>query len=639
MTPDEADIVRQLTQDLYACRSEIKRLNARVSELKGTLSYRLMAPIRLFKRLFHSVRKRLINRAFASRKLKSLREDYSAWISLYDQLGPADIALIRQRISEWPMQPLVTIVIVATSDIKPSYIDMSYKSIVAQLYSNVEIFVCLPHTTSVPQDIYTGAQAKILRVKSTQELWATLHMTIAVARGEFTAVVGAGTALAIDAIARALHRAISNRDVAAIYSDHDELDCSGGRTNPFFKPTWDPELMLTGNFLGPFILYRSDLLRKIIKDDDFQPGATREYETLTRWQWNMAIQLTTGVSRTQILRLPYVLSHCSAGLAHPELGDASALPIIRNELARRGCGTNMELHSVWDLSLSEPSPRVSIIIATRDKSDLLRKCLAGILHRTEYSSFDIIIVDNESCEPITRQYFDELRHNDRVKIIPFSGPFNFSAINNIAVERSDGEIIAFLNNDIDVITPRWLAEMVNYAVRADVGVVGAKLYYPNDTIQHAGMILGMHGGAGHIFRGLHRLDPGPFGLAVRTQELSAVTGACMVMRRSVYNEVGGMDEAFPVDFNDVDLCLRVRERGLRVIWTPHAELYHTEKATRGTAVQHITGLDRFRNRWSDRLPADPSFNPNLSLDRPDRALSFPPRVRRRNGMQHDACVG
>jgi len=153
------------------------------------------------------------------------------------------------------------------------------------------------------------------------------------------------------------------------------------------------------------------------------------------------------------------------------------------------------------------------------------------------------------------------------------------------------------------------------------------------------MILGMHGGAGHIFRGLHRLDPGPFGLAVRTQELSAVTGACMVMRRSVYNEVGGMDEAFPVDFNDVDLCLRVRERGLRVIWTPHAELYHTEKATRGTAVQHITGLDRFRNRWSDRLPADPSFNPNLSLDRPDRALSFPPRVRRRNGMQHDACVG
>jgi GT2 family glycosyltransferase len=309
--------------------------------------------------------------------------------------------------------------------------------------------------------------------------------------------------------------------------------------------------------------------------------------------------------------------------------------VVAQELARRGevakIAASHDGHLVLTRSLAGDAPHVTFIISTRDRCELLRRCVAGVLHRTQYPRFDLIIVDNGSRDAATLEYFRQLHCDSRVNIVSFAKPFNFSAINNMAADLARGEILAMVNNDIDVIAPHWLAEMVGHAVNRDIGVVGAKLYYPNDTIQHAGVVMGLSGTADHIFRGLLRSDPGPLGLAMVPQDVCAVTGACMVMRRSVYQEVGGMDEAFMSDFNDVDLCLKVRDKGLRVIWTPNAELYHMESATRRSAGDNSRSRaerDRLVARWRSLVEDDPFFNPNLSLTDPGRVAAFPPRVRR-----------
>jgi len=272
-----------------------------------------------------------------------------------------------------------------------------------------------------------------------------------------------------------------------------------------------------------------------------------------------------------------------------------------------------------------------MIIATRDHHDLLKRIVKDILKRTDYSPLELWIADNNSTDPYTVAYLDKIARKDNVHVITYEKPFNYSAINNLAVRKGQGDVICFLNNDIQIQSSDWLKEMVSFAWQDNVGAVGAKLLYPNNNIQHAGVVLGMSSGvADHPFRHLSQSLPGYHNRAQVIQEFSAVTAACMVMRRTIFNEIGGFDEEnLGVAYNDIDLCLRVREKGYQIVWTPYAKLLHLESASRGSDQDTRDRFQReflhMKSKWGNVLLNDPFYNPNLSLDKSDFSLAFPPR--------------
>jgi GT2 family glycosyltransferase len=285
------------------------------------------------------------------------------------------------------------------------------------------------------------------------------------------------------------------------------------------------------------------------------------------------------------------------------------------------------------LPVPTPAPLVSLIIPTRDKLKLLRQCVDSIIRDTTYPNYEIIIVDNGSVEPETLDYFAQLTSgSDKVRILRDEGEFNFSRLNNIAVRQAKGVLVGLINNDLEVIEKRWLDELVSYALLPQVGAVGARLYFPNGLLQHGGVILGIGGIAGHSHKGILRSDPGQFNRAILPQCLSAVTAACLVVRKDLYEQVGGLDEVnLKVAFNDVDFCLRLQEAGYLNVYNPYAELWHHESASRGleTTVSKFARfegeIDYMKQRWEKVLTSDPFYNPNLTLLGEDFSYAYPPR--------------
>lgn len=277
------------------------------------------------------------------------------------------------------------------------------------------------------------------------------------------------------------------------------------------------------------------------------------------------------------------------------------------------------------------NPRISIVIANKDHESDLRRCLTSIFEKSTYDNYEIIVVENNSETPEIRSYYKELEKNEKVKIVTYEGPFNYSAVNNLGVSRADGEYILLLNNDTQVITVNWMEELLMYAQREDVGAVGAKLYYGNKTIQHAGVVLGLgaHRTAGHSHYGQHRENLGYMGRLCYAQDVSAVTGACLMVSKELFLKAGGLDESFAVSLNDVDFCIRLRQMGYLNVFTPFAELYHFESISRGLdnegerARRYGEESARFREKWKEVLAkGDPYYNPNFSLDRSDFSLKI-----------------
>ena len=277
------------------------------------------------------------------------------------------------------------------------------------------------------------------------------------------------------------------------------------------------------------------------------------------------------------------------------------------------------------------SPLISIVIANKDHVSDLRRCVSSILEKSTYEDYEIIIVENNSEEKETFEYYEELQENDRITIVTYEGKFNYSAVNNLGVRNAKGEYILLLNNDTQVITVNWMEELLMYAQRTDVGAVGAKLYYADKTIQHAGVVLGLgaHRTAGHSHYKQHRENLGYMGRLCYAQDVSAVTGACLLVKKALYEEVGGLEEDFAISLNDVDFCLKLREKGYLNVFTPFAELYHFESVSRGLddqgqkAQRYNRESEHFRQKWKEVLDAgDPYYNPNFSLDRSDFALKI-----------------
>jgi len=360
--------------------------------------------------------------------------------------------------------------------------------------------------------------------------------------------------------------------------------------------------------------------------------------------YDLALRVIEQSDASRIRHVPRILYHWRAvpgsaahsAQAKPRAHERS-LQALGEHFARQGIGAGVSsalgiYHRVrWPLPAERPL--VSLIIPTRDRLDLLRRCIEGLRDRTDYAPWEAIVVDNGSEQPATLDYLCSLAADPRFRVLRDDAPFNYAALNNRAAALARGALLGFLNNDIGVIEPGWLAEMVSHAVRPGIGAVGARLLYENGQVQHAGVVLGMGGVAGHLHRFAEREDGGYFGRALLAQEFSAVTAACMLMPAAVFAEVGGFDaESLAIAFNDVDLCLRIGAAGYRIVWTPYATLYHYESASRGIEdTRHKQA--RFRRevevmqaRWGRRLVEDPSYNPNLSLDVETPVLASWPRL-------------
>jgi GT2 family glycosyltransferase len=420
-----------------------------------------------------------------------------------------------------------------------------------------------------------------------------------------------------------------------IYTDEDKIDEHGRRYDPYMKPEWNYDLLLSQNCISHFGVYERRLVQEV---GGFRVGFEGSQD------WDLVLRCIERLKPEEIGHVPQVLYHWRAipgstavGVGEKSYARSAGIRAIEEHLQRTGVrasvkeGVARQGHLHIRYELAAPQPRVSLIIPTRDGLQLLKRCVDSILTLTTYNNYEIIIVDNQSREPETLAYFAQVVADPRVRVLAYDQPFNYSALNNYAVRQTSGELVALVNNDIEVISPDWLEEMAGHAMRPGVGAVGAMLYYPNNRIQHAGVVLGVGGVASHAYCGRPRGYNGQMGRARIVQGLSAVTAACLLIRRSVFEEVDGLNESLRVAFNDIDFCLRVRRAGYRNLWTPFAELYHHESATRGyedspeKQARFASEVEQMQLLWGDELTTDPAYSPNLSLTGAPFDLAFPPR--------------
>ena len=421
-------------------------------------------------------------------------------------------------------------------------------------------------------------------------------------------------------------KAICEKNADFIYTDENTFhDIPADAYQPHYKPDYAPDTLRANNYICHFTVFEKGLLKKV--------GGGFRSEFDGSQDFDLVLRLTEKAK--MIVHIPKVLYYWRAH-KNSVAESVSAKPYVV-EAAKKAIGEHLKrvglegealdskVPSMYRLKYAiKGEPLISIIIPNMDHREDLQRCIDSILRLTTYPNWEIIIVENNSKEEGTFRYYDMLKKDPRIKIVKWKGKFNYSAINNFGFRETGGEHILLLNNDVEVISPDWLQEMLMYSQREDVGAVGAKLYYPDYTIQHAGLGLGILTLAGHYHRNFAGNHPGYMGRLIYAQDLSGVTAACMMMPRHVYEEVEGLDETFEVAFNDVDLCMRIRKAGYLIVWTPFAELYHYESKSRGAddapekRERFVSEVTRFQQRWEKELAAgDPYYNPNLTLDRED----------------------
>lgn len=565
--------------------------------------------------------------------------NYAQWIRCYDQLQPDDVRRIRKQITHFDWAPLISILLpVYNSNRK--WLRRAISSVQEQLYPRWEL--CIVDDASTDRTLWPFLQRcarhdpriKVMRRKENGHISAASNDALHLATGDFVALLDHDDELSSTAlyfVALALNK---KRDLQLVYSDEDKLDAQNRRTEPYFKTDWNPELFLAQNFISHLGVYRTDLVRRV---GGFRVGFEGSQD------YDLVLRCIERIQPEQIEHLPWILYHWRMGnqstasciTVKPYAQEAARRAVQEHLDRRKIAGTVVPSLGVYlqaKYSLPEERPMVSIVIPTRDRLSSLRKCLDGIFHRTDYQTYEVIVIDNETNDDETLEFLAGLRKRDGVRVERIEGEFNYSRLNNRGVELSRGSLIALLNNDIEVINEDWLGEMVSRAMQPDVAMVGARLWYPNGTIQHGGVVLGAGGIAGHAHVGFRRFQPGYFGRAHLAQNVPAVTAACALVRREAYMQVGGFDENLAVTFNDIDFCLRLREAGYWIVWTPHAELIHHESASRGLddnepkQVRFLAEVAYMKSKWGDTLQRDPFYNPNLSLDENLFTLAFPPRT-------------
>ncbi|BET69639.1 hypothetical protein ASA1KI_45570 [Opitutales bacterium ASA1] len=586
-----------------------------------------------------------IDFSFADDATDEPHDPYRLWMRHHEDRSSAELQRQRDEAAGWSHGPLVSVVM-PVYDAPERWLRRAIESVREQTYPHWELCIAddaspAPHVRRVLEEAAAAdSRIKVAFRETNGHISAASNSALALAAGDWIALLDHDDELAPDALFRVVAGLIQNPDTDLVYSDEDKISEDGVRSTPYFKPDFLPDLLLGQNFICHLAVYRASLVREL---GGFRVGYEGSQD------WDLALRVVERTSPERIRHIPRVLYHWRtiAGSTALLLSEKSypveaARKALTDHLARTA--QPAELVTVpgghWRIKhrLPEPAPLVSLVIPTRNGLHLLRQCVESILAKTTYRNFEILVVDNGSDDPETLAWLREIASDaptaDRpvIRVLRDDRPFNYSALNNTAVAQARGEFVALINNDLEAISPDWLEEMLSQAARPGVGCVGAMLYYPDDTIQHAGVVLGIGGVAGHAFKRFPRGSEGVFNRARLVQNYSAVTAACLVVRKSTYEQVGGLGEKkLAVAFNDVDFCLKVRAAGYRNVWTPFAELYHHESASRGledTPEKHVrfrSEIETMLERWGDLLRADPAYNPNLTLEHED--FSIEPRVR------------
>ncbi len=556
-------------------------------------------------------------------------DGYAAWIARYDSLTARDRTAILEDVGQMRHPPTISLLL-PVGFAPPDRLFDTLNALRSQLYPHWDLLLA----GQPPSPGLLAGDSRIRVVDRGRHAEPATAAACALRHAErYVAVLAEGDRLPPYALYELATELVQFPDTGLLYSDEDVSDFSGARSKPHFKSGWDPDLLFGHNYIGGIAVYRRDA---IVEAGGIRPTHGPAFG------YDLALRVTARLPPDRIRHLPAVLLHRPADgrtLRDRALGPAAraAHRAVGDFLgSRAGVEPSPPLPThnriVWPLP---KPPLVSVIMPTRDHADMMLAAATGVLSRTEYPSLELLIVDNDSSEDSARVALSDLRADARVRVLPHPGPFNFAAINNAAVRQARGEIVVLLNNDIDVIHADWLREMVSHAVRPDVGAVGAKLLYEDGQLQHGGIVLAPGPNAAHQHRLADRFDAGYEGQLAVARGCAAVTAACLAVRRNVYLEVGGLDESsFAVEFNDIDLCLRLREHGYRIVWTPFAELFHLESKSRGRAdtdakaARQREEIDRLDRLWRYAFADDPYNNPNLGCSWDEPLHLCPPRRRR-----------
>jgi O-antigen biosynthesis protein len=566
---------------------------------------------------------------------------YTEWIARFDTLSESDRRAIARHIDRFPSRPTFSVIMPIFTD-NTAHLRAGIASAQRQLYPATELCIALSPAAAESQAVrrlLTDAAAADPRIRIANAVADTRDATVtkaalSLASGEFAVLFNPRHLLSERALYEMAAEIIANPDADILFSDEDHVDDAGQRHQPIMKTGWNPEMMLSHDMVGNLKVVRRSLIDSI--------GGVRAGFRGCR-DYDLVLRASAATTAQRIRHLPLVLHHSrrKTDTTADSLDHDSALQVVTEHLERTGqAGATvaplpgapgwLEIRRTVPI----PPPLVSVIIPTRDRADVLGKCLGGLLVATDYPAIEVIVANNDSCEPATFRLFDRLASDPRVRILACPGPFNYSAINNKAIAESRGEILLLLNNDVLIRHADWLTNMVAQAVRPEVGAVGARLLYENGTIQHAGVILGVGAiepVAGHVYERVAADAPGHLNHLRVARNTSAVTAACLAMRRTVFDEVGGFDEQhLPIAFNDVDLCLKAGKRGYQIICTPQAELTHLESVSRGSdlrpeaVARFKRDIAHMKRTWGRQVESDPHYGPNFHKVAVDYSLSFPP---------------
>ena len=553
-----------------------------------------------------------------------LNRQYRLWLEQH-QLSPAQIEACLEDIKTFARTPVIS-VLMPVFNTDAGWLTAAVESVRAQIYPRWEL--CLVDDASTKAHIApllatfvaSDPRVKLKSLATNEGISGASNHALALASGEFVGLLDHDDRLAPEALYEVVRRLNTDPTIDFVYTDHDLYDSNGVRRSPFFKPDWSPDLLLSMNYITHFSVYRRELVERV---GGFRKGfdGAQDYDLILR--------VSECARRIEHISSPlYSWGQAPASVAsNPKAkpyAHEAGRRALQDALARRRIGGEVVdgYGSPYRYRVKRTiagAPLISIIIPTRDNWRLLKRCIDSLENRTTYRNLEILVIDNQSQDTETLRYLGQLAH----RVIPFAEPFNFARMNNMAAASARGDHLLFLNDDTEAIEPEWLTSMLEHSQRPEVGAVGARLLFPNKTIQHAGVVIGIQGKAGHAFWGFPGDHPGYYDLARVIRNYSAVTGACLMVRRAAFEEVKGFDEAFEISYNDVDLCLRLRERGYLIVYTPYAELHHYQSASRGA---YNPETDRkyeelLRARWNSLFEhGDPYYNPNLTLTAFDFSL-------------------
>ena len=602
-------------------RSELKLVKEQKKALQKSPERRigqvLLAPYRLPERLIKVIWKKLFRRSAGESAIAP--SEYHKWLE-HHRATPRDLDRMRQEALAFVYQPLVSI-ITPVFNTPVRWLRECTESVLTQTYENWELILIDDHSTD-PETLrclteLAASDSRIILAKDEEKrgISAASNRGLALAKGDWVVFLDHDDLLEPDALFQNVKWLQDHPNADLIYSDEDKLT-EQGFDSPIFKPDWSPDYFLSCNYVCHFTLIRRELIKQVGGFRSKFDGA-QDYDLFLR-----VIEQTNRIDH-----IPRVLYHWRRTLTStadnvqckPGMLQAGRLALEGHMERKQQAGhvtVDWRTYLYWVKRELTEAKKISIIIPVRDRVDLLAHCIDSLTRKTIYAPYEIIVVDNDSQSEDARAYFSHFKH----RLLHYSGPFNLSALNNFAVKQTDSPWLLFLSYHTEVLDADWLTTMAEHVQRPEVGAVGPRLLYPDDTVQHAGIVVGVGGIAEYAFRGSPAEVPGVCRQLQATRNYSAVTGACLLTRRDVFEEVGGFDEeCLPVHFNDVDLCLKMRRAGYSIVYTPFARLYHHESRVRSQPVEPLEA-NPMRERWTQVLERDPYYNPNLSRERADFSL-------------------